>query len=77
MYITRVDAVYMKEHNDMELLLEYRRRFGKKAPCFNYADFPGTEKMCAGQMYIEALEKALNENKPLEIVHVEDEFTNW
>lgn len=66
MYVTRVDAEWVQ--SCWELWEQYERKFGERFIEFNYADFPGTKEKCAGQVYKETLEKALQDDKPYHIV---------
>ena len=75
MYVSKIDAIYMRENKVLELRKQYEEKFGVRFISFNYADFPGTKDKCAAQMYKEAIERALKEGKPYHIVsHRYDEF---
>ena len=50
MYVAPVDAAYMKEHNVLELKIEYRKRFGEAFISFNYCDFDRVGDKCAAQI---------------------------
>lgn len=68
MYVAAVDSAYMREHNALELKIEYRKRFGEPFISFNYADFDRVGDKCAAQIYTEELERCLREGKPTSIV---------
>ena len=51
MYVAAVDSAYMREHNVLELKIEYRKRFGEPFISFNYADFDRVGDKCAAQIY--------------------------
>ena len=75
MYIARCDSEILRSDEVYKMELEYKKRFGKYFIQFNYADFHGTEEKCAAQVYVETLRKALQENKPYDIVsHRYDDF---
>lgn len=67
MYVARIDSKYIREHDVRKLKNAYEAKFGERFIEFNYADFPGTKEKCAGQMYKEALEKALQADQPTRI----------
>ena len=68
MVVAKVDSAYMREHNVLELKIEYRKRFGEPYIPFNYCDFQRNGDKCAAQVYKEELEKCLREGKPTSIV---------
>jgi len=68
MYVAAVDSAYMREHNVLELKIEYRKRFGEPFISFNYADFDRIGDKCAAQVYKEEVEKCLREGKPTSII---------
>ena len=68
MYVAAVDSAYMREHNVLELKIEYRKRFGKPFIPFNYCDFDRVGDKCAAQIYTEELERCLREGKPTTMV---------
>lgn len=68
MYVAAVDSAYMREHNVLELKIEYRKRFGEPFISFNYADFDRVGDKCAAQIYTEELERCLREGKPTSII---------
>lgn len=75
MYVARVDALVIKSKEVHDLLDQYEEKFGERFLAFNYADFPGTETQCAGEMYREILRKAVQDDKPYHIVsHRYDDF---
>ncbi len=67
MYVARVDARIVNSPEVWGLCDAYEAKFGERFIEFNYADFPGTKEKCAGQMYKEALEKALQADQPTRI----------
>ncbi len=66
--VAKVDSAYMREHNVLELKIEYRKRFGEPYIPFNYCDFQRNGDKCAAQVYKEELEKCPREGKPTSIV---------
>lgn len=68
MYIARVDAEVIATEDVRLLRSFYEAKFGERFPAFNYADFHATKEKCAGQIYKETLEKALQDDKPYHIV---------
>lgn len=68
MFVMREDAEILCSDEVMDMRREYTARFGKRFLMFNYVDFPGTETMRPAEMYREILRKALQENKPCDIV---------
>ena len=66
MYVTKTDMNCIKQCD--YLLDAYEAKFGERFPAFNYADFHATKEKCAGQIYKETLEKALQDDKPYHIV---------
>lgn len=67
MYVAAVDSAYMREHNVLELKIEYRKRFGKPFIPFNYCDFDRIGERCAAQVYMDIIKQCLEENKPYEV----------
>ena len=67
MYVAAVDSAYMREHNVLELKIEYRKRFGKPFIPFYYADFDRIGERCAAQVYMDIIKQCLEENKPYEV----------
>ena len=75
MYVSRIDDAVIGTKEVYEMRKAYYRKFGEFFPYFNYADFQATEEKCAGQVYKETLERALQSDKPYHIVsHRYDEF---
>lgn len=75
MYVARCDADILVTDKIFDMKKKYREKFGEPFIAFNYADFRGTNEKCAAQVYKEALEKALEGDKPYHIVsHRYDEF---
>lgn len=68
MVVAREDAKILCSDEVMNMDQEYEDRFGKRFLAFNYVDFPGTETMRPAEMYREILRKALQENKPCDMV---------
>ena len=68
MYIAPVDMAVIKSDELRNLQQRYYEKFGERFIKFNYADFAGTHEKCAGQMYKEALEKAVEADEPYHIV---------
>ena len=75
MYIAKIDSAVIGTDEVDSLLDQYEAKFGERFIAFNYADFPGTKDKCAGQIYKETLERALEDGKPYNIVsHRYDDF---
>lgn len=68
MVVARVDSAYMREHNVLELKIEYRKRFGEPYIPFNYCDFQRNGDKCAAQVYMDTIKQCLHEGKPCTIV---------
>ena len=68
MYVAPCDMKILCSEEVTNLKKEYRKRFGEQFICFNYADFQGTEKKCAAQIYLEALRQAVKASGPYRIV---------
>lgn len=68
MFVIEEDAEILCSDEVMDMRKEYEKRFGKRFLCFNYVDFPGKETMRPAEMYREILRKALQENKPCDMV---------
>ena len=67
MVIAPVDRKYLYSKENYEMQEEYKRRFGEWFIAFNYADFQREGDKCSGQIYLETLKRALEENKPYHI----------
>ncbi len=75
MYVTRADADILCTDEVRELKRKYREKFGEQFNPFNYDDFPGTKTQRPGEMYKEALLKALQRDEPTRIEsHRYDDF---
>ncbi len=75
MYVARIDSRVVSSDEVQGMLDQYEEKFGERFIAFNYADFPGSDTQCAGEMYRDTLKKALEDNKPYHIVsHRYDEI---
>lgn len=43
MFVNRVDAEIICKKENMDLVRQYRKKFGVQFPAFNYVDFPGSK----------------------------------
>ncbi len=68
MYIAPVDSPFILSKERRELSTAYTAKFGEKFIHFNYADFQRQGDKCAGEVYMEALRKAVQADKPTRIV---------
>ena len=68
MVIARCDMEIINSDEVWNLLDQYKAKFGERFAAFCYADFHGTREKCAGQVYKETLEKAVQDDKPYHIV---------
>ncbi len=68
MYVARIDMRVLKTDEVHSMLNQYEEKFGERFIAFNYADFPGSDTQCAGEMYRDILKKALEDDKPYHIV---------
>ncbi len=68
MYITPVDSPFILSKERRELSAAYTAKFGEKFIHFNYADFLPKDGKCPGEVYMEALRKAVQADKPTRIV---------
>ena len=68
MYVAREDAEIVASKAVREMKRQYEAKFGERFAAFCYADFHGTWEKCAGQVYKETLEKAVQDDKPYHIV---------
>lgn len=66
MYVAKPDMEILRSLYKIEM--QYYEKFGEYFPYFNYIDFLGTETKRPAQVYKEALEKALLDDKPYHIV---------
>lgn len=66
MVVNRVDAEIICKKENMDLVRQYRKKFGVQFPAFNYVDFPGTKDKLPAEEYVELLKKAVQADKPLE-----------
>ena len=73
MYVAPVDIPWLNE-DTAKLVRQYRAKFGVAAPMFNYADFQRDGEKCAGQVFREWLEKALEGDEPPEFVSKYQDF---
>jgi len=64
MYVSRVDMDIVRSDEVRAMKKQYREKFGKPFPPFNYDDFPGTKTLLGAEMYRGLLEKSLREGKP-------------
>ena len=67
MYVAAIDGKYLCSDENYKMQVEYEKRFGERFISFNYADFKREGDKCAGQIYLETLKRALDENKPYHI----------
>ena len=67
MYIAPVDGKYLCSDENYKMQEEYEKRFGERFISFNYADFQRQGDKCAGQIHLETLRQALEDNKPYQI----------
>lgn len=75
MYIAPRDMAILRSAEVYRLYGEYEAKFGEQFPYFNYADFRGSEKESAAQIYMNELQKAIEADTPYRIVsHRYDEF---
>ena len=63
-FISPEDNKIIKNSDWITLVKEYRRRFGEGFPPFSYREFRSDGIRPAGQVYIDALQEALETNKP-------------
>lgn len=68
MYVAKSDAITIREGGGWEMMQEYRKKFGEGFPPFNYADFPGTEEISPGQMWLNTLKSALEADEPFRMI---------
>ncbi|MCI8594217.1 MAG: hypothetical protein HFF09_03050 [Oscillospiraceae bacterium] len=68
MYVARCDIKIVNTTEVRKMLEEYKKKFGESFISFNYGDFQRQGDKCAGQVYKETLEKALQDDKPYHIV---------
>lgn len=65
------DREILRQHEVLEMLMEYKKRFGKEFVEFSCADFRGTPETPAAQFWKDKLAECLRENKPY------DGTENW
>ncbi len=68
MYIAPVDSPIILGKERWDLASMYEDKFGEQFIQFNYADFQRQGDKCAGEVYMEALRKAVQADKPTRIV---------
>jgi len=75
MVVIPADMEIVNSAEVWELRKKYEVKFGEQFNPFNYDDFPGTKTQRPGEMYKEALLKALQRDKPTRIEsHRYDDF---
>jgi len=68
MYIAPIDSKALFCQERWDLMDAYDAKFGEQFIQFNYADFQRQGDKCAGEVYMEALRKAVQADKPTHIV---------
>ncbi len=68
MYITPVDSPFILSKERRDLFGAYEEKFSEQFIQFNYADFLPKDGKCPGEVYMEALRKAVEADEPTRIV---------
>ncbi len=68
MYIAPADSKVLLCKERRDLFGAYEDKFGEQFIQFNYVDFKPKDGKCAGEVYMEALRKAVQADKPTRIV---------
>jgi len=68
-YIASIDFDVIRSREVQDMLDRYEEKFDQRFIPFSYADFRREGDKCAGQVYKEALEKALQDDKPSPLRH--------
>lgn len=68
MPVAPIDLKVLRSDRMKQLDKLYEEKFGERFMHFNYADFDATEEKCAAEVYLETIERALQEGKPYHIV---------
>lgn len=68
MYIAPVDSKVLFCEERVDLMDAYETKFGEPFIQFNYVDFQRQGEKCSGEVYMEALRKAVQADEPTHIV---------
>ena len=72
---TRIDMEISRSKEAYQLREEYEKKFGEKPPVFNNDDFRATRELHAAEVFLQALRKAIDENKPIKVEPLGDDWT--
>ena len=67
MYSTRMDMEISRSKEARKLREEYEEKLGVRPPVFNNEAFPATDELWSAEVFMQALRKAIDENKPIKV----------